>query len=421
MRGDGRWNVWRRWYPTPATFGAAEAALFTRIRRRLTLWYSGVVAAGLLLFGVLLYASVSQALIGPVDDALKMGADHIGAQWQAFPVAPCDALGALGAARHAALWACFDASGTAQAASPLAASIPAFTAHTAIVTTAAQSQEARDTVNGGPTIGDIRRYAEVVPRPGGGGLLGVIIVGALIAGQNNALHVLVVHLLVLGVLLLFVASGGGLFLARRALAPARLAMERQQAFVADVSHELRTPLTLLRSDAEVLLRGRDRLDEDDAALLTDIVAETAHMSGLVTNMLTLARLDASQYAMKRDVVDLTEITLRVEQRVQARASERGVTVEAQQGAPVLTVGDEALLEQAALILVDNAITYNKARGTVVVRTRATAKHATLDVVDTGVGLAPEDLARLGTRFYRVDKARTHATGGVGIGLGLVPK
>jgi len=415
MRSVRHWNVWRRWSPAPATFGEAEATLFARIRRRLTLWYSGVLAAGLLLFGVLLYAGVSQALLGPVDQALKADADRIGAQWQAFPVASCDT---LGVARHEALWACFDPSGVVQDISPLAASVPAFTTNTSLVTTAAGSQEARDTVDGGPNIGAIRRYAEAVPRPVGGGILGVIVIGTFITGQSTALHVLLVLLLGLGLLLLVVASGGGLFLAHRALAPARLAVARQQAFVTDVSHELRTPLTLLRSDAEVLLRGRDRLDPDDAELLEDIVTETGHMSDLITNMLTLARLDAGRLAIKRDVVDLAEIASRVGQRVQALADERAVTVEAQHGMPVLTIGDGALLEQGALILVDNAIKYNKPRGIVVLRTRATAERAVLEVVDSGVGIAPEDLARLGTRFYRVDKARTHETGSVGIGLSI---
>ncbi len=82
----------------------------------------------------------------------------------------------------------------------------------------------------------------------------------------------------MGALTLAGATIGGYFLAARALDPARLAFARQQTFIADAAHELRTPLTLLRADAEVLLRGRERFEPDDAALLEDIVAETGHLS-----------------------------------------------------------------------------------------------------------------------------------------------
>jgi signal transduction histidine kinase len=114
--------------------------------------------------------------------------------------------------------------------------------------------------------------------------------------------------------------------AARALDPARLAFARQQGFIADAAHELRTPLTLLRADAEVLLRGRERFGPDDAALLEDIVAETGHLSSLSTTMLTLARLDSGAQHHERDVVDLASVAARVVQRVHALADERGTAL-----------------------------------------------------------------------------------------------
>ena len=121
------------------------------------------------------------------------------------------------------------------------------------------------------------------------------------------------------------------------LAPTRLAFSRQQSFIADASHELRTPLTLMRADAEVLLAGRERMDPDDVALLEDIVTEAGHMGVLANNMLTLARLDAGEFRLEREVVDLVEVATRAAHRAHAFAQEKQVTLEVEPGGP--DVGD----------------------------------------------------------------------------------
>src|SRR5262249_30297970 len=153
-------------------------------------------------------------------------------------------------------------------------------------------------------------------------------------------------LLLVGALTLAGATIGGYFLAARALDPAKLAFERQQGFIADAAHELRTPLTLLRADAEVLLRARQRFDPDDAALPEDIVAETGHLSALSTTMLTLARLDSGAQHHERDVVDLADVAAGVVRRTRSLAEERGITLTQGQTSPAQVIGDRELLEQA---------------------------------------------------------------------------
>jgi signal transduction histidine kinase len=225
---------------------------------------------------------------------------------------------------------------------------------------------------------------------------------------------------VCGLLTILGATAGGIFLAQRALAPAHLAFQRQQEFIADAAHELRTPLTLLRANAEVLLRGRERLDPDDALLLEDIVTESAHMGALANNLLLLARLDAGQESIKRDVVDISEIAEGIVRRAGAFAEENQVALRLEQPgtAPALVLGDEMLLSEAALILVDNAIKYNKTRGSVSVTVESDAHQVRLRVQDTGVGISQEHLAHLGERFYRPDKARSRELGGAGLGLSI---
>lgn len=293
----------------------------------------------------------------------------------------------------------------------------AFTTNS-LVQSALQNGTANDMVNAGGTIGWIYRYAQVVSNPGGSGNIGVIVIGENINQQETALSLLLILLLSLGGAALVGAGVGGLFLSNRALAPARLAWNNQQRFIADAAHELRTPLTLLRADAEVLLRGRKRLVEEDAELLDDIVAETNYMSTIATNLLTLARLDTGTIHREHDVINLTELSQEATRRVQALAEERNITVQVEHAEDLHVIGDPVLLEQAILSLLDNAIKYNRQGGHVTVRTIAQDGQALLEVRDTGIGIASEHVPHMGERFYRVDKARSREVGGTGLGLSI---
>ncbi len=246
----------------------------------------------------------------------------------------------------------------------------------------------------------------------------MVLIGESVQAQESALSLLLKLLLAVGGVALLGAGLGGLFLANRALAPARLAWANQQRFIADASHELRTPLTLLRADAEVLLRSREHLAAEDAALLEDIVAEANHMSRLATNLLTLARLDNRSSHQEHEVVSLAELTQEAARRVQALAEQRGIIVQVEDTSDPYVIGDPVLLEQAVLVLLDNAIKYNRQGGRVSVRTAVQDEQALLEVRDTGIGIAAEHLPHLGERFYRVDKARSREAGGTGLGLSI---
>lgn len=398
--------------PVPAD---ATQAMFATIRRRLTLWYSGVLGGALLLFSVFLYLGVSHVLLDLLDTRLAERAQILSRQWQALPQFSCPRdPRSLGQSFYIA---CFDESGTLIWASPDATDSTGFLSAPVAVAAIRAGSEI-DTVDVGPDNGAVRRYAVAVPSPSGVGLLGVIEVGNPVQAQLTSLHVLLLVLVGLGGLTILGATVGGLFLSHRALAPARLAVARQQAFIADASHELRTPLTLLRADAEVLLRGRHHMSPDDAALLEDIVAETEHMTALASNMLTLARLDASRIQPPPDVVELSAIAAAIVRRADVLACKHGVTLEATSQGRVLTLGDQVLLYEAALVLIDNAIKYNHSGGRVTVSADVVDGHARLAVTDTGIGIPPEDLPHLGERFYRVDKARSREAGGVGLGLSI---
>ena len=395
--------------------------LFTHIRLRLALWYTAGLAIILLLAGLILFVGMQRVLLGPVTHVLAASDRDFAQYWENIGQPPRACSPLFPTRDTAPFVACFDAQGALIGNNGLANLSPQFLSPTlARAALADPSHIASDTVNdgGGFRFGAIRRSAIVARDPSTGRVLGVVQVGLSVEADVHALHTLVTLLLLVGLLTLLASGIGGVVLSARALQPARLAHARQQSFIADASHELRTPLTLLRADAEVLLRGRERLDPDDAALLEDIVTEAEHMGTLAESLLTLARLDNSAYHLERDVIDLAEIASATARRAQVLASERNVTISVEHTEPALVIADRTMIAEAVLILVDNAIKYNQPGGSVSLTTRVEGSHAVFEVSDTGVGIAAEHLAHLGERFYRVDKARSREMGGAGLGLSV---
>jgi signal transduction histidine kinase len=392
--------------------------MFRRIRLRLILWYASVLAVVLLAVGGLLYFAMWQTVMGPINGYLTYAVGIYAADWQQSGNAPCfaprDHLNL-----NVAYVACYnsDASAYISPGGP-ASQAPGFL-NPSLAKQALKDGSDSDVVDGGYNLGAISRYALVVRAPNTHQILGVIQVGVPIEGQLDAMHALLTLLLILLPLALVVATIGGFFLADRALAPARLAFTRQQTFIGDASHELRTPLTLLRADAEVLLRGRNRLDPDDALLLEDIVGETEHLSNIANNLLTLARLDSGAVRLESDVLDLATIATETAHRVDALAHEHGITVQLGELTSVTVLGDAQLLNQATLALVDNALKYAGSGSEITLSTGRDDDQGTLTIHDTGPGIAAEHLPLLGQRFYRPDKARSRAAGGAGLGISVV--
>jgi signal transduction histidine kinase len=407
-----RSRLLRRPSADPAT------ALFGRIRWRLTLLFAAVLAAVLLISGVLLYVGMRQTLLGPTDSTLQSAGIELSEHWVHDGRPPCLLPPqAFNRQSGIAFIACYDNTGKFIGAVGPSNDAPGFLA-SSLAQSALTSGSAFDEVDAGAYEGQVRRYAVVVHDPDTQAVVGVAQVGIRIGDTLAALNTLQTLLLLVGALTLAGATIGGYFLAARALDPARLAFARQQGFIADAAHELRTPLTLLRADAEVLLRGRERFEPDDAALLEDIVAETGHLSSLSTTMLTLARLDSGAQHHERDVVDLASVAASVVQRAHALANERNIALTLGATPQAQVIGDRELLEQAALILVDNAIKYGGAGSSVEVSVATKDGKQRLMVHDTGPGIAAEHLPLLGERFYRPDKARSRAAGGAGLGLSL---
>jgi heavy metal sensor kinase len=189
-------------------------------------------------------------------------------------------------------------------------------------------------------------------------------------------------------------------------------------FTADASHELRAPLALIQLAADHSLR-RERSREELVEALRTVLRESKRTAQLVDNLLLLARADSGNDGFHAEPTDLTALLREVVEGARGLAAEKGVAFVPEIGeSPVPVMGDAALLHRLVVILIDNAVKYTPENGEVRLTLRATPERACIDVVDTGVGIAAEDVPRIFDRFWRADKVRSRSTGGTGLGLSI---
>ena len=194
----------------------------------------------------------------------------------------------------------------------------------------------------------------------------------------------------------------------------------RREFVANVSHELRTPLASIRGSVETLLDGA--LDNPKyARKFTEVInRQVKRLENIVVDLLDLARLESDQQEPEIHPIKLGEMARSCQAALSELASRKGVALELHlpEPEPVLH-GDRRKLEQAVINLMDNAVKYTPAGGSVSLAVREDEDSVQLVVKDTGLGIPAEHLPRLFERFYRVDKSRSRELGGTGLGLAIV--
>jgi len=195
------------------------------------------------------------------------------------------------------------------------------------------------------------------------------------------------------------------------------AFQRQKQFTSDASHELRTPLAVIEAESSLALQ-RDRPSSDYRQSLEIISQESRQMSSLIDQLLTLARADAGKEQWNFTEVNLGKLTSNLGTDVEVLCQEKGLSFQLGQPQDLVVKGDEARLRELFMNLLDNAIRYTPAPGTVSVTLRREGQMAVVAIMDTGVGIPAEDIPFIFERFYRVDKSRSRAEGGTGLGLAI---
>jgi signal transduction histidine kinase len=267
-------------------------------------------------------------------------------------------------------------------------------------------------------------------------------------------------LLVAAPLFLILASLGGFWMSRRALAPvdritrdARLisisnlsgrlevpratdelqrltqtlnemldridkSVRRMVQFTADASHELRAPLTLIHTAAEFSLR-RERKPEELIEAMRKVVRESARTASLVDDLLVLARADSGTDELRVAPVDMGALAENFYEQVLTLARPKHIQVSIDVAdEPAIVQGDDRALGRLFLILLDNAVKYTPDGGQVGFQARSVDSHAEAIIRDTGIGIAAEDLPHIYDRFWRADKVRSRNLGGAGLGLSI---
>jgi heavy metal sensor kinase len=414
---------------------------FKSIRTRLTLWYLGFIVVLLLIFSSVAYLMLDYNLYNNLDNSLQTRIAQLNTPSGIIPklnevVLSFNANGTLAG----------ETGGITVDASKLNGLVKkVMSGQNAYLSTVTTKNEG------------VRLYATVFLNPFSGEP-SVWIVGQSTTEITDVLHTFIYVIIFAMVGVIILAGIGGLFLAERALKPVQRITEtaqkiegsdlsqridvktddelgrlaatlndmigrleesfnRQRQFTADASHELRTPLAIMQAEATLAL-SKERTPDDYRKALETISQESDYMSSVIGKLLFLARSDAGKEQLSFEDVDIKELITGLSANIEALAQDKGIkfTVDAKE---TLTVsGDKVKLRQLFINILENAVRYTPANGNIVVSLVQKDANAVVTIADTGIGIPPEHLPHIFERFYRVDKARARADGGVGLGLAI---
>ena len=192
----------------------------------------------------------------------------------------------------------------------------------------------------------------------------------------------------------------------------------RQEFVSNVSHELKTPITSMKILADSLLMQPDVPVELYEEFMNDIVHEIDRENQIITDLLTLVKMDKTQADLNITSVKINDLLEVLLKRISPIAEKRGIKIRLETMREVVAEVDEVKLSLACNNLIENAVKYNHDDGKVDVSLNADHKFFYIRVKDTGCGIPEDCQEQIFERFYRVDKARSRETGGTGLGLAI---
>jgi len=414
---------------------------FKSIRTRLTLWYLTVMVILLLMFSSVAYIMLDHNLYQNLDNALRAKSTQLNAPSVIIP-------------QSDEILLSFNYNGT------LNQEIGTITVDTSklsgLVKQALSGQNSYLTTVTTANQG-IRLYATSFLNLFNDQTV-VVVVGRLTTEITDVLHTFMYIIIFAMIGVIVLAGLGGLFLADRVLRPVeritktaqkiegsdlsqridvktddelgRLAVtlnemigrleesfSRQRQFTADASHELRTPLAVMQAEATLAL-SKERAPDDYRKALETISQESDYMSSVIGKLLFLARSDAGKEQLNFEDVDLKELIIGLAANIEAFAQDKGIKFTVDTKDDVNVSGDKVKLRQLFTNILENAVRYTPADGKISISLLEKESNAVVSISDTGIGIPPEHLPHIFERFYRVDKARARADGGVGLGLAI---
>jgi signal transduction histidine kinase len=181
---------------------------------------------------------------------------------------------------------------------------------------------------------------------------------------------------------------------------------------------LRAPVALIRTTAELAIQSERSGTEARDDMLT-ILTEAERVSRLIDSLLLLARADAGEDGLQRELTDLPAILRQAVEQCRAPAAEKNIQLDSLPGdQSIAVIGDAEAMRRLFFILIDNAVKYTPDGGQIDVRLEMTGERAIVSVTDTGIGIADTELPYIFDRFWRADKVRSRGMGGAGLGLSI---
>jgi len=196
--------------------------------------------------------------------------------------------------------------------------------------------------------------------------------------------------------------------------------EKRQEFVSNASHELKTPLSSIKLISDSLLNTPDAPKEMVDEFLTDMNVQVDRLTRIVEKLLVLTRMDSTANVSKMEfqVADLTELCSNITKALRPLAEQKQIELEYIPELTVYSKIERDRLWEAIYNVLDNSIKYTKENGKVTMTLSKDDSNVIIEIKDTGIGIAPDEVYKIFDRFYRVDKARARETGGTGLGLSI---
>ena len=196
--------------------------------------------------------------------------------------------------------------------------------------------------------------------------------------------------------------------------------EKRQEFVSNASHELKTPLSSIKLISDSLLNVPDAPKEMVDEFLTDMNVQVERLTRIVDKLLTLTRMDSASNVSRMEfaVTDLTELCANITKALRPLAEQKHIELEYNPSLTVYSKIERDRMWEAIYNVLDNSIKYTKEDGKVTMNLSKDENNIIIEITDTGIGIASDELYKIFDRFYRVDKARARETGGTGLGLSI---
>ena len=219
------------------------------------------------------------------------------------------------------------------------------------------------------------------------------------------------------IIAVILSSIGGIFMTHQSMQPIEKSFQRLKQFTADASHELRSPLMAIKSNAAVALKYPEAMRPKDTEKFEAIISAVNQMTCLTEDLLLLAR--SERIAQREwDKVDLGSMLANLVQLYQPQALNQQINFKIQLSKNLSVLGDASQLKRVFTNLIDNALHYTRTGGIVEVKSSLNRTQLIVEVRDTGIGIALEDIDRVFDRFWRADKSRSYWNSGSGLGLAI---